>query len=260
MEDIKSLRIICQSSRRKVDGWYVRSIGRRFSIYITWLLLHIPISANGATLLSLIIGVIASSVFIVGTKQAFLIGSILLQFWYTMDVVDGEIARYKKQTSATGLFFDWMTHYILHPFIFLCIGIGLCNKYANFTFFAISIIAGYGICMITLTTDILSATLYVVAKSRRLSFCEAPKLLKENNQSMLKKIFSATHLLCTFPSIMNALLLFSVLNLFTRQDLIVFLAVFYAIFANLVWIARLYVFIKEKKVDKELMALSEKSH
>lgn len=258
MESIKILREICQASRKETDNWHMKHISRKPSIYITWLLLHTPITANGATLLFLLTGFIAASVFIIGGKWAFLTGSILLEFWYIMDMVDGEIARYKKQTSLTGVYFDCMSHYIIHPLIFMCVGLGLYKYYHQINLLVISIIAGYSICMISVTTDVFNAVFF-----QKLSKC-LKQNFKDNSlnttsaniaiaqASIPKKLFSLLHLLCTFPSIMNAILIFSIVNLFTKNNPVISLIKFYAVSATLVWIIRLIVFIKTRKIETEL--------
>ena len=42
-----------------------------------------------------------------------------------MDMADGEIDRAGKRASSTGVHFDCLSHYFVHPFIFLGIGLGL---------------------------------------------------------------------------------------------------------------------------------------
>ena len=257
MESIKTLREICQAPRREVDNWRIKHIARKPSIYITWVLLHTPITATGATFLFLLTGLIASAIFIFGTRYAFLTGSILLQLWYIMDMVDGEIARYKKQTSQTGIYFECIVHYIVHFFVFISIGLGLYRHYTDPSMLLASILAGYSVCMITASSDVFDAVLYqkicrgLQKSSGTANVLKNESITAKKEQSIFKKAFSALHLISTFPFAMDAILLVSIVNLFTPYNLMIPLVRFYAVSATFVWIARVFVFIKTKKIDRK---------
>ena len=259
MESIKVLREICQLPRRHVDNWHMRNIARKPSIYITWVLLHTPLTATGATFLFLLTGFMAVLVFMKGTILSFFAGCLLLQFWYIMDMVDGEIARYKKQTSFTGVYFDSLTHYVIHPFVFVGIGLGLYSKDPSLYILLCSVLAGYSFCMITISTDIYEAVYYkVLCRDNRV--CQHDHKEKRDQetsvsstkQGILKKGFSLLHIICTFPTVMNIMLIISIVGLLLQQNLAVPFIVFYAFAATLVWIARALVFIKSRKIDIEL--------
>lgn len=259
MESIKRLREICQLPRKNVDNWHMRHIARKPSIYITWVLLRTPLTATGATFLFLITGLIAALFFTGGTRLSFFIGSLLLQLWYIMDMVDGEIARYKKQTSYTGVYFDYLTHYIVHPIVFVCIGVGLCREYPNTFILLSSVAAGYSFCMITVSYDIFEAVYYKERSKITQNPGRNETILvnpedgpKIQGDSMLRKAFSILHTVCTFPTAMNIMLLVSFLGLFVDYNLFAMLVIFYSVAATLVWIARTSVFILTKKIDKEL--------
>lgn len=257
MESIKELRQICQGPRKNLDSWHMKYIGRKPSIYITWLLLHTPISANQASLLVIVVSLIAALIFMAGTKPAFLGASIVLQSWFVMDMVDGEIARYRKQTSLSGTYFDALSHYISHPLVFVGIGFGLLRNNNSFGLFLFSLLAAYSVCMITLLKDVFNSVLYA-----RIIKSAAPIYSRDNGgtkeeENIFKRLFSVLHLICTFPTIMNVLLIVSLLNIFTAADLMAWIVKFYAIFATLVWIAKVFVFVKERKPDVTLNDLSQ---
>lgn len=252
MEQIKVLRQICQSPRKAVDNWHMKYISRKPSIYITWALLHTPITANGATFLFLLTGIIASLAFAAGTKLSFLIGSLLLQFWYVMDMVDGEIARYKKQSSLTGVYFDCICHYITHPFMFFCIGLGLYFMESNNpVIFLISLLAGYSVTMINVSTDVMRS---VLCGSTKNSF-SGPDIDKKQDsgrrQNLLSRGFSILHMLCVMPAIMDTLFLFTLVDFLAGTSLTSWLIKFYAVGATIVWVARIGFFIITKKIDRE---------
>ena len=126
LETLSELKKICWKETESV--WYAKYLIRHLSIRITRLLLPTGISANQATSIFLISGVFGS--FLLGTgKFSFsIIGLILIQFSYVFDCVDGEIARYKKQSSVNGVFIDSISHEIITPAIFLAMAFFVFNN------------------------------------------------------------------------------------------------------------------------------------
>ena len=109
MQSMEELRKICQKPNyKKVGNFMARHITRDQALYVTRFLLPTGISANQVTLLSMVTGVIAALFFIPSNKWFFFTGALLLQLWYILDHVDGQIARYRNQSSLTGMFFDFI--------------------------------------------------------------------------------------------------------------------------------------------------------
>jgi len=262
MVTIQELKKICQEIRRETDDWYMWHVLRKISIRVTWLLLHTPISANGVTFLFIINGMLICIVFIFGTKLAFFIGSLMLQFWYVLDMVDGEIARYRKQSVATGRFFDYMAHYIIHPFFFISIGFGLSRESEDSNIFLYSILAGYSVHLIDVLLDVSYSVLYRRVKSKlldpdkeivfkRLDSSIAGNGNGNRNGSLPKQVFSFMHRISTFPPIIHIMLCLSIVNMFLKTELFFYWIYFYAFTATLVWIARVAAVIMRKKIDIE---------
>lgn len=107
--------------RNKVWLYYT---GRLPSFYMTWLFLHLNISANQATYISLVIG-FGSCIFLaLGSYTLKLAGALLASLYLLLDCVDGNIARYTKSTSPFGKFIDASASYIISSFLFMSIGLG----------------------------------------------------------------------------------------------------------------------------------------
>jgi len=114
---VKELKKLC---RKKIETeWYATYVVRHFSIYITKILLYTPITANQVSFLGVIVGVCGAFAIGYGTFQSGIVGVILLQIGFVFDCVDGEIARYHKQSSVNGIFIDFLGHRIVIPLIFL---------------------------------------------------------------------------------------------------------------------------------------------
>ena len=102
VQSLKDLNNIVQKPDYKTKGnWMARNITRDMAVPLTWLFLHTRITANQITLLSLLVGLSASVAFVFFSKVNIFIGALLLQTWYLLDHVDGQVARYRKQQSLT---------------------------------------------------------------------------------------------------------------------------------------------------------------
>ena len=114
----------------------VRKILRPAALPITWMLLHTPVTADQVTLAALLIGIVGLLLFAAVSKSLFLAGAILLQLWYLLDHVDGQIARYRKTACLTGRFFDFMMHHIIHGILFFTLSF-YCYSATGHVFFLI---------------------------------------------------------------------------------------------------------------------------
>jgi len=123
--DLGTLRSICQGEKVRRDRrpWYVLS--RRVSIVVTWMLLHTPVSANQVTLASLLLTLLGP-VLIASPKPALaLAGAAALVVHYFLDKVDGEIARFRRVYSLTGVYMDELSHNFAYAGTFAGLGLHL---------------------------------------------------------------------------------------------------------------------------------------
>ena len=145
IKQIKELRRICQESRYENEGgmpWFERKFYRRFSIYFTKIFLKIGISANQATLLSLISALFGGLFLIFANNTLYLlISALFLILCLVLDRVDGEIARYNKSASIFGEYFDFMVGSSAHSYIIICMTFGAYNALRDPTIFAFGFLA-----------------------------------------------------------------------------------------------------------------------
>ena len=118
---IKNLRIHCKKPTWRNSPFYSTYVLRHISVYLTWVLVRTPITANQITVLQCIFGIIGSVLF--GYKK-FLLGVLFLQLGYFLDLIDGEVARWKNQQSEGGKYLDLINHKIVIPAMFFGLGIG----------------------------------------------------------------------------------------------------------------------------------------
>ena len=128
VESINELKRICLKDRfdeAHPQPWASKHISRRISIRFTRLYLILGLSANQATLTSLLLGITAGIFFIKPQPLYWFIGLLILYLSLIFDCVDGEIARYRKQSSLEGKYFDVIVMYFMYPYILACMSFGL---------------------------------------------------------------------------------------------------------------------------------------
>lgn len=243
METIKELRKICQSEIS--DTWQDKLVCRRFSIFITRLLIPTDVTPMQVSWVFLFFGFVPG-LFLASGK--FAAGVILLQMWFIFDGVDGELARYKKQSSLTGLYFDLVIHYISHPFTFICLGIGLFNQSGSLIYLVCAVFAAVSMMIISILTDIKKLLLLEsgAARSPRVS---RQVCVDKGMVFYAKQTFSFLHKLCTYPTIMNIITLAAFSDLFLKTNVLSFLAVFYGFLSTFVWVSKLIVNINTRSLD-----------
>ncbi len=133
-EKFKEFKQICQGAKlekqkKKKDWWHAAP--RFISIYITWILVKTPITANFVTIVGIIIGLTGLYLIFLGKTFTIILGFFLLYVYYITDEIDGEIARYKKQTSVQGIYYDEIGHLIFQGSLFFTFGFNLYNITSN---------------------------------------------------------------------------------------------------------------------------------
>jgi phosphatidylglycerophosphate synthase len=86
-------------------------------------------SADQTTLLRIILGILAGLIYTYGTPVYLVIASLLLGFSGILDFCDGEVARYRGKSKFPGIYVDSLGHWILAPFIYACISLGIYNVF-----------------------------------------------------------------------------------------------------------------------------------
>lgn len=113
---------------------------RLISIYITKLFLYTPITANQVTILSLVVGAIAVWLFTDGSYWKSITGAVLFLCYHILDLVDGEVARYRGSSSTSGMFLDEFGHLLLNISVFAAISLGLYRTYQDPQVFLVALV------------------------------------------------------------------------------------------------------------------------
>jgi len=126
MRSLAELEPICQKPGFRLHGnWMARRVARPAALRVTRLILPWEVGANGVTLTALLVGLAAAAALANGSRAGLVGGALLLQLWYLLDHVDGQVARYRGTASLTGVYLDYLMHYVVHAACPFGLGWGL---------------------------------------------------------------------------------------------------------------------------------------
>lgn len=129
MESIKELRRLLQDEKVHPVGWSrpwgYKLFQRGPSIYITRILLGTNILPNHVTMAAIGLGLLGSY-FLIWFEWYFkLLGVFILYLSLIADKVDGEVARYKKKFSLSGVYLDEIYHILVPPIFWFSLAFGI---------------------------------------------------------------------------------------------------------------------------------------
>jgi CDP-alcohol phosphatidyltransferase len=105
------------------EHWAGRLYMRKFSPCATWVFARLGWPPNAVTAAFIVCGVAAGVVVAFGGLPAAIAGAILIQAYLLFDCSDGELARWSKRTSATGIYLDEIGHYLGESALLIGLGI-----------------------------------------------------------------------------------------------------------------------------------------
>lgn len=228
MESISELRKICQSTARKdKSNWYMLYVSRFFSIFLTRFLLPTKVTANQVSFAMIFFGILSCVLFIFPNKTVFFFASLLLQFWYILDCMDGEVARYrhfqttgsvvidKRQSSLTGMYYDMINHYIVNLLVPTTISLGLFRQTPHFYILLLGLIAGLGQVLMLAMYDCKTRTTLSHLKKFGVIHIVKEKTEKtdQKQRSFAHVLFMILHYIMTYPTVMNLVLISAILDL-----------------------------------------------
>ncbi len=105
------------------EHWAGRLYMRRFSPWATWVFARLGWSPNAVTVAFIVCGVAAGVVVALGGLPAAIGAAILIQAYLLFDCSDGELARWSKRTSASGVYLDLIGHYLGESALLVGLGV-----------------------------------------------------------------------------------------------------------------------------------------
>lgn len=258
IESLKDLNERVQKPNYKTVGnWMVRRILRDAALPITWLLLHTPVTANQVTLAAILVGVLGASLLGCESNLMFLLGTLLLQFWYLLDHVDGQIARYRQTDCLTGRFFDFLMHHVVHGIVLFFLGFYVYRLRDENIFVLWGFFASVSMFSFNMIHDIKYKAFFekLVKGKGRVEFKEGARdgeKAHKNREGVLKKTFSFIHKACEMHVLMNVLTLAAILQQFSGNafDFRSNLFMVYALVVPVLSVVKISYIIHTRNIDK----------
>ena len=152
--------------RRSGEHWAGRLYMRRISSRITRHLIDAPVSPNQLTWLMMLTGILGGAALLVPGLTGAVLAALLIQAYLCLDCVDGELARWRKQTSTTGVYLDRVGHYLSEAALLTGGGLHAAGVFGsgstNWLWAFLGTVAALGAILIKAETDLVD-----VARIRR---------------------------------------------------------------------------------------------
>nr|WP_243773978.1 CDP-alcohol phosphatidyltransferase family protein [Actinomadura barringtoniae] len=141
--------------RRNEEHWAGRLYMRDLSPYFDWFFLRLGLSPNQLTYLMMLSGVVAGVVVSLPVNSLWtaLGGAVLIQLYLLLDCVDGEVARYLRQTSVAGVYLDRIGHYLSEVSLLVGLGFMAQGGWQNGGYVELGLLAALGAALIKAETD-----------------------------------------------------------------------------------------------------------
>jgi phosphatidylglycerophosphate synthase len=109
--------------RNSGEHWEGRLVMRRFSPYLTRVLIRTPITPNGVTWLMILVGILAAGALTLPGIGWAVAAFVLIQLQLLLDCSDGELARWRGVSSPVGVYLDRLGHYLTEASLPIALGI-----------------------------------------------------------------------------------------------------------------------------------------
>ena len=127
MPSIAELRAATQPpsifERNSGEHWAGRLYVRRLSPYLTRALIPTPLTPNAVTWLMIGAGVAAAAVLTLPGIVPAVAAVVLIQLQILFDCSDGELARWRRTSSAVGVYLDRLGHYLTETALPIALGV-----------------------------------------------------------------------------------------------------------------------------------------
>ncbi len=144
----------CQKpDHRRLGNWMARRVSRPAALRVTWLVAPWGVTANMATLAAWFCGLAAAVAFGLGSAWSWLAGAALMQLWYLLDHVDGQLARLRGTASLDGVQLDYLMHHTVNLLVPIGLGWGLFVRSGHQGWAAAGLALGVALLLQTLHHD-----------------------------------------------------------------------------------------------------------
>jgi hypothetical protein len=138
----------------RMGSWTARRWGRPAALRITRIVAPYGWSANSVTLAACCCAAFACACLAWGGRWSLLTGCLLLQLWYVLDHVDGQLARLRGTASLDGAAWDYLMHHGVQLIVPQTLGFGLFRETGSTAFLLAGAVWGWSTLLIGLRHDV----------------------------------------------------------------------------------------------------------
>ena len=101
------------ATKTRDDEWWSSFVTAPLAILVNYMVVDVKwLTPNRITIVSFTVAVVSAALILVGGTASFVAAAVLIQLSHVFDCMDGQMARYRKTTSASGSYFDRATDQI----------------------------------------------------------------------------------------------------------------------------------------------------
>jgi phosphatidylglycerophosphate synthase len=162
---LEELREVCQPqaklASRNGEHWAGRLYMRKISLRFTRQLVRTPVTPDQLTWTMVVCGIASGAALLIPGLTGPVLAAVLMQLFLLFDCVDGEVARWKGQNSATGIYVDRLGAYLADAA--LMVGAGFHAARSGFGgWVSLGLATALGVVLLKTSTDLVD-----VARARR---------------------------------------------------------------------------------------------
>ena len=106
LEEVDEEQARVDAAVKPDDGFFGTFFVSPYSRYLARMASRAGLSPNAVTVTSMVLGAVAAALFAVGGRLELVLGAVVLHAAFTLDCVDGQLARYAGAFSALGAYLD----------------------------------------------------------------------------------------------------------------------------------------------------------
>ncbi|MEV2229319.1 CDP-alcohol phosphatidyltransferase family protein [Streptomyces phaeochromogenes] len=154
--------------RRSGEHWGGRLYMREISLRIDRYLVNTRVTPNQLTYVMTVFGVLAAPALLVPGIPGALLGVLMVQLYLLFDCVDGEIARWRKQYSMTGVYVDRVAAYLCDAAVLVGFGLRAADLWGtgriDWLWAFLGTLAALGAVLIKSETDLVGVARHQTGK------------------------------------------------------------------------------------------------
>lgn len=232
---------------------YAKIFCHRLTPALVWCCARLGLRPNTVTAAALITGLAGCALWTSREPWVLAAGAALLELYYLLDSVDGQLARLTRVFSKSGAFFDILGNYMVQPLVFIALGVGSARSGGGWEPVLCGAAAALGLIWLGLQWEVRGNLLYSILRKEGCDpIAAAPAEKAASGASPAKAMFSFLHKLCTFPTLLNVLTLSAVAAVVLGStEHLNGLLVFYAITSPLVASIKALKMFASGEIDRE---------